>query len=118
MATSQTQKPDRIERKDNVPDNVRTPGKDDAAEKIQRLIIDKGKWPMPYSHIAEEIDWSRQHVKHTVQDYFEEVDTNNKEKTDGGTTTEKLRGKTLEIPEDVENVNDYLRGVIDGSNLD
>lgn len=70
MKISQAKSHD-IERKDHVPDDVRTKGKDEAADWIQENVIDEERWPMDMQDIAEEMGYSRQHVTNTIRDYFE-----------------------------------------------
>lgn len=112
--SAQGAKPDSIKLKDNIPDDVRTPGKDDAAEYIQEEVLARGRWPMDYSEMAEESGWSRQHIRNVIKTHFVEVDKS--AETDGNGNA-SLRGRTLTIPDDVENVTDYLRGVQAGLEL-
>jgi len=51
-------------RKDSVSDDVATPAKEDAANQIPEL------WGLSLSEIAERLDYSRQHIKNTVDGYF------------------------------------------------
>lgn len=60
-----------IRRKDHVPEEDRTEGKDDAADWIQKNVVDEGRWPMDMQDIAAEMGYSRQHVTNTIRDYFE-----------------------------------------------
>lgn len=89
-----------IRRKAEIPDEVRTEARDRAADAIERM------WPADYKAIAQEADYSRQHVKNTLDLYFEPA----REAEDA---TAVVRGHELRIPEDVDEVS-YLRGVADG----
>lgn len=91
-----------IQRKSTVPDDVRTPGKDDVAQYIEDEILAKGRWPISTNQIAEETDYSRTTVSHTLQQYFEPVEQH----SDGGQNT-------IQIPTDVDE-RSYLRGFLDG----
>lgn len=48
-----------------VPEENRTPDKDEAARWIEQL------WPTTMTEIAEQSGYSRQHIKNTLVDYFE-----------------------------------------------
>lgn len=130
--------PEEIRRRDNIPESIRTPGKDDAALVIENLIAN-GKWPMTPSDIAEESDWSRSHMRNVLDQYFErvpagggdteefeiaaersgdETDSETVKKMDvdvrpseGGGVTRTIE---IEIPANVTNSIDYMRGYIDG----
>lgn len=72
--------PRQLRRKEDVPDDARTPQKDAAAEFIKREVIAKDRWPMEYTGLAElskerreDGGWSRQHFSNVVDIYFEEV---------------------------------------------
>jgi len=113
-------KPDSIELKDSIPSNVRTPGKDDAAEYIQEEVVEKGRWPMDLNKIAEEAGWSRQHIKNTIDDYFivgngGEDETKSKVVETVSVPDEIARDVIyLEIPKDVTDPEDYVRGWFSG----
>lgn len=51
-----------------VPEEKRTPDKDQAAVWIE------DSWPATLTEIAEKSGYSRQHIKNTLVDYFEEAD--------------------------------------------
>jgi len=51
-------------RKDSVSDDVATPAKEDAANQLPEL------WGLSLSEIAQHLDYSRQHIKNTVDGYF------------------------------------------------
>lgn len=111
----------KIRRKSEVPESDRTAGKDAAAEFIEEEVLEKGRWPMHLTEIADlseeklgDDGWSRQHITNTINDYFEPV-------YDGGAGSNSQRvgdGERLEldivIPEDVESRRDYVRGYVDG----
>lgn len=101
------QKPKAIRLKDSIPNNVRTPGKDDAAEYIQSEVLDKGRWPMDYSEMAEESGWSRQHLKNTIDAYFSEETAKN-----GDAELQANRFQIdVDVPADVD-AESYIRGYI------
>lgn len=53
--------------KSEIPRDEQTAGRDKAADFIQTEILDKGKWgDMTVSEIAEEADWSREHIRQTL----------------------------------------------------
>lgn len=66
-----TRHAEHIKRKDVIPEDKRTPGKDQAAQYIEEEVIEKDRWPMQLSEIADETQWSRQHISNTLNDYFE-----------------------------------------------
>jgi len=73
--------PRELRRKEDVPDDARTPQKDAAAAFVEREIIDKDRWPMEFTEMAQLSDekaknggWSRQHFSNTISDYFKEID--------------------------------------------
>lgn len=110
-----------IERRESVPADKRTPGKDVAADWIEENIVDKGEWPMDMQDLAEESDWSRQHVTNTVRDYFRPVGM--EEAQDGAdvardVSTNGQRARIeFDVPPDVDResyVRGYLRGWVDG----
>lgn len=102
-----------IERKQHIPAEVRTDGKDEVADWIESEIIDNGRWPMDMQDIAEEAGWSRQHVTNTIRDYFETKD--------GGATlsiNDTRAQIEFEVPGGVDRqsyVQGYLRGWLDGT---
>jgi len=57
-----------IARKDSVDEDKRTAGKDDAADKISDL------WGLSLSEIGNRTDYSRQHIKNTLDDYYNVFD--------------------------------------------
>lgn len=111
------------ELKANIPDSARTPGKDDAAEYIQSEVLDKGRWPMDLTDIADEAGWSRQHIANTLDSYFTFKENGNS--LDVETITDELETDTLpvelvaemgtiQIPDDVYDPMDFVRGWIVG----
>lgn len=98
-----------IERKTDIPDDVRTPGKDEVADYIEEEIIDAGRWPMDVIDIAEEVDYSRQHTTNVLKQYFAPaVETaNDGEESEG----EDCQSITITVPEDVEDEQSFWRGV-------
>lgn len=104
--------------KTNIPDSVRTPGKDDAAEYIQDNVIEKGRWPMDLTDIANEAGWSRQHIANTLDTYFTFKDNGQSEPKpetvalSGDRTPDRLAEDVvhLEIPPDIANPEEYVRG--------
>ncbi|MFB6197311.1 MAG: hypothetical protein ABEI52_03430, partial [Halobacteriaceae archaeon] len=54
----------------------RTPDRDKVAQYIVENVIQKGRWPMNMTDLAEETEYSRQLVSEVVSDYFEGVDDN------------------------------------------
>lgn len=102
-----------IVRKDHVPKEDRTKGKDQAADWIQENVIERGRWPMDMQEIAEECGYSRQHVTNTIRDYFEVA---------GAPIEMELEGERAHIEFDVPPTDDpdayvrgYLRGWLDAS---
>lgn len=99
--------------KPDLPGEVRTQGKDDAAEKILEMQ-DRGDLKGKSAReIAEEIDWSRSHVQAVLEEYFEPVGASEGTSIDHG-SMDGGRRLTISIPDDVENERDYLRGYVDG----
>lgn len=83
-----------IERKTNIPEENRTPDRDKAAKVIDDM------WPAKVQDIAEEAGYSPQHIRNTLELYYN--------------TVEKDSGEiTITIPSDVENPHDYLKGLTD-----
>ena len=90
-----------------------TTGKDEFSNYIYEEILEKGRWPMDVIYIAEEVDYSRQHVTNCLLDYFEIVPK------DEGSTASEDGGQTpimpdVEPPESIENEVDYWKGVVQG----
>jgi hypothetical protein len=107
----QTTQPDAIRRKDHIPTDVRTPGKDDAANIIDR-VIEEGNWPMPLSELAEQTEWSRSHLSNTLRDYYEAVGD---EADENAAVHQNGRfGLSIGVPDDVESRRSYIRGYVDG----
>lgn len=100
---AQTQYAD-IQLKDEIPESVRTEGKDDAARIIQDKI-DNGSWPVPLTELAEKTDWSRAHYQNTIRDYFEPGD--------GEENETHVNTMHITVPKDVDRES-YLRGWING----
>lgn len=103
-----------IERKAHIDDDDRTPGKDEVADYIETEIVEAGRWPMDVIEIADEVDYSRQHVTNVVKDYFTEAGGEEQEDT---TESESAgRGISITIPEhfDKEEEQAFLQGVAEG----
>lgn len=83
-----------IERKENVPEDDRTPDRDKAAEVIDDM------WPAKLDKIAEEAGYSRQHIRNTIDFYYNIMEEEAEEEI------------TITIPSDVE-PRSYLKGVTD-----
>ena len=117
-----------IQRRATVPDSIRTPGKDDAASHIQQ-VIDEGRWPMTPAELADEFDWSRSHYRNVLDQYFEPVGGVGDTRAGNGTKPrDKMKVKIgpeprddeeiqrtvrIEIPRNITNSVDYMRGYID-----
>lgn len=106
--------PQQIEAKERIPESVRTTGKDEAADYIINEVLERGRWPMPLTEIADESGWSRQHIRNTLTDYFQEATG---EKTNGPELTPANDGRSITVPESVENLGDFLAGVEAGYRL-
>lgn len=123
-----------IRRRDNIPDSLRTQGKDDAALEIESHI-ENGNWPMTPSELAENSSWSRSHMRNVLDQYFEpvgeaeerepetrerreRVGRGHEEKMDvdvrPGAEAKNARAVEIEIPPEVTNSIDYMRGYING----
>lgn len=101
-----------LRRKDDVSNDVRTPGKDEAAAYIEENVIEKDRWPMPITDIADECGWSPQHIRNTLEDYFQPVDESGGNGKKSNRSNNRLTSE-IEIPGDVDNEADYLRGWVD-----
>lgn len=100
----------KLQIKPDLPDEVTTPGRDEAAEAILELQDEGRLEGMSAREISEEIDWSRSHVQAVLDNYFVQTGTNSATQTiEGGE-----RSLTITIPPDVESERDYLRGYVDG----
>lgn len=65
-----------IRRREVVPEDQRTQERTKAADWIEENIIKEGRWgEMPMREIAEESQWSRQHIANTLDAYFEPADS-------------------------------------------
>jgi len=95
---------DAIRRKAHIPDDVRTEGKDAAAEIIDR-VIEAGEWPVALTELADSTEWSRSHYANTLADYYQPVD----DSTDDPVDTDGLH---ITVPNDVDKMS-YLRGWMD-----
>ena len=126
----QTEQHAEIRRRDNIPDSIRTPGKDDAALVIENEIAN-GNWPLTPSELAERSDWSRSHMRNVLDQYFEPVEAEVSERGNGEHDGEKVnvkvgpepdRGVTrtvrIDIPANVTNSVDYMRGYVDAKRDD
>lgn len=104
-------------RKENIPSDIRTPGKDEAADAIDE-IIESGRWPMDIKDIADEAGWSRQHIANTLEGYYqtEHVESDNGNENAVNSTKIRTSDKLahdvveLDIPKDVTDPEDYVRG--------
>lgn len=104
---------ERIERRAQVPDHARTDGKTAVAEYIASEIVDEGRWPTTLTAIEEETEWSRQHIRNTLNDYFRPaVDGTERETETGGDVVRGPDGAIqVRIPGDVD-PESYLRGYL------
>lgn len=126
----QTEQHAEIRRRDNIPDSIRTPGKDDAALVIENEIAN-GNWPLTPSELAERSDWSRSHMRNVLDQYFEPVEAELSERGNVEHDSEKMNIKVgpepdrgisrtvrIDIPASVTSSVDYMRGYIDGQRDD
>jgi AraC-like DNA-binding protein len=60
-----------IERKSHVPDEHRTPARDEVAQFIEEEILAADAWPVSMVKLAERTGYSRSHVTTTLEKYFE-----------------------------------------------
>ena len=90
-----------IRRKDNIPDEVRTPDRDKAAKVIDEM------WPAHLNEIADESGYSRQHIRNVLSHYYQT------EERDEPQRERKENGLTIQVPDNVDK-SSYLRGVVDG----
>lgn len=70
---------ERLERKNSIPDTVKTKGKDEVANWLDQNVFDKDRWPIPITQLVEEmksdgVEYSRQHVSNTLQGYYKPVE--------------------------------------------
>lgn len=121
-------------------DAQRTPGKDEVAQYIVDNVLAEDRWPMNMTDLAEETGYSRQHCSNVLIEYFEGVSeddieqgpasTNGNENQVGGQSTTgaqheelpetiwvesggKHQKVTIDVPNDVENRDSYIRGYLD-----
>lgn len=91
-----------IRRKDSVPEQDRTDDRDEAADAIEEM------WPSTLTEIAEEAGFSRQHIKNTLELYFELVNQ----------PDENRVSLDIHIPEDLADDSKtrdaYTRGYVAG----
>lgn len=94
-----------LRRRDPVPEDVRTPARDEAAAYIEDM------WPAHLQDIAAEAGYSREHIRNTLDAYFilEGDDTNG---TGARTDSETLTVE-IPIPEGVEKTS-FARGYLAG----
>lgn len=104
-----------IRRKERIPKDKQTEGKDDAAEKIEELI-EQGKWPVSLQDLADATKWSRSHYANTLEDYFIEV--SEEDNTPDVKHIENSATKQIDIPDDIgpDELEIYLRGFAHGYN--
>ena len=104
-----------IERKTNVDDDIRTPGKDEVADYIEEEVIEAGRWPMDIIEIADEVGYSRQHTTNVIREYYAPVNAE-PEDTDESTEEASDEGITISVPDgmDPEEERAFLMGVAEG----
>lgn len=100
----------------------RTPGKDDAA-KIVLSYLKNDDWPIELTQLEERTKWSRTHYQNVLRDYFEPI-PENEDETQSVNTQQQSKGfeirrdgAQIHIPDDVDNMADFLRGVEAGLEL-
>jgi len=89
-----------IERKDTIPPSDRTDARDEAAEVIEQM------WPAHLKDIAEASEYSRQHIKNTLDTYFEVRQPAQSDRFE----------LAVDVPEDVDResfIRGYLKGHLD-----
>lgn len=116
MVSKQLRHANRIERKPNIPESARTSGRDAAADWIEEHAANNWtEWT--FSEIADETDYSRQHIANVVENYFQPTDTGPE---DSNGTAESVQFDRMpddsEVPDWViEKVkNAYRDGMQDG----
>jgi len=99
-----------IARKPHVPDEHRTPARDEVADRIGEIVA-AGDWPVSMVELAERTGYSRSHVTTTLEKYFEAV-------SDRDRRVEYSPGLDvhLELPDDLSDAETeaYVRGWVQG----
>ena len=104
-------------------DRSRTPGKDEVAQYIVDDVIQDGRWPMNATDLADEVEYSRQHVSNVLADYFVGVEEDQQGQTQQsrsqassdskpfsaspsqlGEQSQSQSGQSQDLPDDVETV--------------
>lgn len=82
MVSKQLRHASRIERKPDISESARTAGRDDAADWIKEHAADNWtEWT--FSEIADETDYSRQHIANVVENYFQPTGAESDTKSNG-----------------------------------
>lgn len=102
-----------LRRRNRVPVEGRTKERAVASNWLETELVDKGRWPVELVQLADESGWSRQHIKNTLDYYFEPV----RDEQVDDVQTEIIQHDNgriqIDIPADVDKVS-YLRGYLDG----
>jgi len=65
----------RLQRKPEVPQDDRTPARDDAADWLEKHVVEEDRWAdVSLAQLGEESDWTRQHLSTVLDLYFEPVE--------------------------------------------
>jgi len=105
---------DGLQPKADVPDGDRTEGKDDAFEQLEALREQGELYGRPMTALEKEIGWSRQHISNVLEDYYQAPkDAPALPGASWGDDGRHVR-LDVEIPDDVEDAEAFLRGYIQG----
>lgn len=101
------------ERIARVPQEARTPDRDEAAREILRWQAE-GEWPLTGPEMAERSEYSPQHFRNVLSWFSLEEDGFHDEAGESTRENHVQRGGvTIEIPEDAD-VESYARGYVAG----
>lgn len=94
----------KIQPKASVPEENRTPGKDEAFEAIEELRESGELYDMTLEEVADEAGFSRAHIQNTIRDYYQRGEEQ---------STSVAPDIEIDVPQDVSE-EDYLRGWVAG----
>lgn len=105
-----------------LPDDIRTPQRDEVARYILNDVLPSNRWPMQMTELAEETGYSRQHVTNVVKLYFTDATETSEHESDAemvdmdrvdrqGIRADQLN---IQIPDNVVNRESYVRGWVSG----
>jgi len=97
----------------DIPDDVRTEGRDEAFKKLEALREEGRLYGRAMTDLEDEVGWSRQHLANVLRDYYQQENGETASGVRMGDAGRRVQ-LDVEIPDDIERPEEFLRGYVQG----